>query len=390
MIKRDIESKIRELAKNFRVVAITGPRQSGKTTTAKELFANYDYYNLENLDNLRAIEHDEGGFIRQNSNVIIDEVQKLPTLLSYIQTTVDERQENGDYVISGSQNLLLSEKIGQSLAGRAGYATLLPLSIAELRREKLLKKTAWQQIFNGFYPAYYAGSTPNIELFYDNYIQTYVERDLREIKSVQDLSLFRKMLALLAGRIGQVVNYESLSNDVGVSRTTIENWLSILEQSYIIYRLQPFYKNFGKRYIKSAKIYFVDTGLACYLLGIKSAEDVEKHYLRGGLFENMIILDIYKTIINKLINVGIYYFRDSNGNEVDLIVNIGDKQIPIEIKSSSTFSADFTKGIDFWNTLSSEKVQKKTIIYTGKTDYITEELRLYNWTDIAQTIEDTL
>jgi len=297
MIPREIINLIETFLLGFPVVGLIGPRQSGKTTLMRSMFPEYKYYNLESPDVRSFIESDPAGFIKSQHNVMIDEVQRMPELLSYIQVAVDERQKMGDFIISGSENLLLSEKIGQSLAGRAAYATLLPLSIRELAASGEEVGDLYGQILRGFYPALYSRNvTPYT--YYDQYAATYVERDLKNISNIRNLSLFRKFLALLAGRIGQVVNYQSLSNDVGVSPKIIENWISVLEACYLVIRLRPYHGNFGKRYIKSPKIYFTDTGLACYLLGIRDKETLSKHYLIGGLFENLCIMEIHKGILN--------------------------------------------------------------------------------------------
>lgn len=389
MIKRKIVSEINRLKKGFPVLAVTGPRQSGKTTLLKEMFPDYEYFNLENPEILMTLENDPATFIREHQNkVIIDEVQKVPDLLSYIQVTVDEQQIMGNFIVSGSENLLLSEKINQSLAGRAAYIQLLPLSNEELIDANLLKKSVYDQIFTGFYPAIYSRDV-RVTDYYNQYIATYAERDLKQISNISDLSLFRKFFALLAGRIGQVLNVASLANDVGVSAVTIENWISILEASYLIFRLQPHYNNFGKRHIKSSKIYFTDTGLACRLLSISSPDELKTHYLLGSLFENLIILEIKKQLLNTSNNSGLYFFRDSNGNEVDLIIDQGLKQIPIEIKAGGTFNTDYLKGIKYWNSLTSSDT-KSFVIYTGEHAHKGEEYELLKWSELRDLYKSIL
>ena len=391
MIKRHITTQINRLKKVFPVLAVTGSRQSGKTTLLREMFPKYEYFNLENLELLTFVENDPVGFINQHQNrVIIDEVQRVPKLLSCIQVIVDEQKQMGNFIISGSENLLLSEKIDQSLAGRAAYVQLLPLSNQELSDAGLLKANLYQQIFTGSYPAIYDRKANPID-YYDQYIATYVERDLKQISNVANLSLFRKFLALLAGRIGQLVNMSSLANDVGVSVMTIENWISILEASYLVYRLQPYYQNFGKRYIKSPKIYFNDTGLACRLLGISSPAELQKHFLIGGLFENFIIMEVKKHLANFANSANLYFFRDSNGNEVDLIIGKGNKLIPVEIKAGGTFSSDYLKGIKYWNDLIVTKKefvkQPGFVVYTGKKTYQTEDFQLMTWDNLGSLMK---
>jgi predicted AAA+ superfamily ATPase len=382
MIARDSAKSLKNIAEEFRVLVLTGPRQSGKTTLIKNEFPKYEYFNLENPDMFSLINSDPGGFMAiHDSKVIFDEVQRMPALLSYIQSIVDEKRTRGNFLLSGSQNILLSEKIGQSLAGRAAYHTLFPLSISELKSSELLRKNVWAQIFYGFYPEIYHEKINPIN-YYNQYISTYIERDLRQIKSVANLVGFKKFISLLAGRIGQLLDNSSLANDVGVSSATIENWLSILEASYLIIRLKPFHGNFGKRYIKSPKVYFTDTGLACRLLNIKSPEEAEFHYLRGGLFENLCVMDIYKTILNKQINADLYFFRTSDGKEVDLIIDGGNSQISMEIKSAGTYNNSFKTGIEHWNKLTGNKAAKSIIAYSGKTAEVSG-IKLMNWQDLS-------
>src|SRR3989344_6004231 len=392
MIKRIITVQINRLKKGFPVVVVTGPRQSGKTTLIKNIFPDYQYFNLENPETLGIVENDPAGFINPHTeNIIIDEVQKIPQLLSYIQSTVDEQHILGNFILSGSENLLLSEKINQSLAGRAAYITLLPLSIEELRTHEEVADKVYAQIFTGFYPAIYDKDIKPID-YYDQYIATYVERDLKQISNITNLSLFRKFLALLAGRIGQLVNLSSLANDVGVAVNTIESWISILEASYLVFRLQPYYENYGKRYIKSSKIYFTDTGLACRLLGLTSASEVSKHYLVGGLFENFIIMEMKKHILNHSKSAKLYFFRDSNGNEVDLLIDGGITQIPVEIKSGATFSTEFLKGLEYWQKLKSDKPNTKKalpgfVIYNGTHAHKAQDFELLNWNHLKSIFD---
>ena len=379
MIKRQITSQINRLKKGFPVIAVTGPRQSGKTTLIKNIFPKYTYFNLENPETLNMVENDPAGFINTNNHkIIIDEVQKVPQLLSYIQSTVDEQKTMGNFIINGSENLLLSQKINQSLAGRAAYINLLPLSNQELSQNKLPTKNLHQQIFTGFYPAIYDRKIDPID-YYNQYIATYVERDLKQISQINNLSQFRNFLSLLAGRIGQLVNLSSLANDIGVAVNTIENWISILEASYLAFRLQPYYKNFGKRHIKSPKIYFTDVGLACRLLTLTKPLDLKSHFLIGGLFENLVITEIKKYIINNSKSSTLYFYRDSNHNEIDLIIDTGNTQIPVEIKSSGTFSSQFTSNLKFWQKNSIGAEQKGFIVYTGKQSLVGNHTQLLGW-----------
>ncbi len=347
-IPRNIENNVNRLKKGFPVIVITGPRQSGKTTFLKHYLPTYEYFNLELPDTLEIIRNDPVKFLNNHSrNIIVDEVQRFPELLSYIQVHVDERQEMGTIFLSGSQNLLVSEKISQSLAGRAAYQTLLSLSHNELIKANIDVNGNDNFILKGGYPSLYVRDIDQ-SLYFQQYISTYLERYVREIKAVHDLLLFQKFIGLLAGRVGQLVAESSLANDVGVSPNTIRSWISVLEASYIIFRLQPYYRNHSKRLIKSPKIYFNDTGLLCNLLKINSIEELSTHYAYGSIFENTIINEIRKLELSSASPDDLYFYRDSNNNEIDLLVDKGSKIIPVEIKSAQTYSTNFSKGLDYW------------------------------------------
>lgn len=391
MIKRQMTQRINELKKAFPVIVVTGPRQSGKTTLIREMFPDYEYFNLESPQTLQSVQNDPAGLVNPKTHkIIIDEVQRVPELLSYIQVAVDEQHIAGNFILSGSENLLLSEKINQSLAGRAAYVNLLPLSYEELKSAGKEYKNLYKQIFTGQFPALYSKKYQPIEYF-EQYIATYVERDVKQISNLINLNHFRKFLGLLAGRIGQVVNNVSLASDVGVSPNTIENWISILEASYIIFRLQPYFENFGKRHIKSPKIYFTDTGLACRLLELSEPEQLKNFFLIGGLFENFIILEVKKYLQNTKPTAKLFYFRDTHANEVDLIIDQGTTQIPLEIKSGSTFSPSFLKGVRYWTKLLNDESPKKAlpgfVIYAGNKLYKTDEYSLIQWQDLNQVFK---
>ncbi|MDR1452506.1 MAG: ATP-binding protein [Candidatus Margulisbacteria bacterium] len=378
MINREMSGYIKKLKTQFPVIAIVGPRQSGKTTLIKECFKNYKYFNLENPDTLVQIESDPGGFMRNNKEkVIIDEVQKYSKLMSYLQVYSDEIGKMGNFVISGSENLLLSEKISQSLAGRAAYATLLPLTIAESKA-----KNYYDCIFYGGYPGLISKKLDPLE-FYNQYINTYVERDAKQIVNIRNLSLFRKLLFLLAGRVGSIINYNSLANEIGVDHKTIEGWLSVLETTYVIYKLQPFYENFGKRYIKSAKIYFTDTGLVCRLLGIQKSTELQTNNMTGHLFENLIIANTLKHFFNSGKRNNLYFFRDTVGNEVDLIIESGNALSVCEIKSAYTYNKVFEKGLTYFEQIiksSRYKLLDKNVIYTGDS-FTTGNVKVIKWSE---------
>ena len=375
---RDIASQVNKLQKEFPVVSVTGPRQSGKTTFLQHHFADYTYFNLENPQIRERIASDPEQFLIQNpKNVIIDEVQRLPELLSYIQVHVDQYQDMGSFVISGSQNLLVSEHISQSLAGRAAYQTVLPFSMRELQRHGLTAASWYDQLLKGFYPVLYSREV-SFASFYSQYIRTYVERDARLIKNIQNLSQFQKFMGLLAGRVGQIVNISSLAGDTGIAPNTAEDWISILEASYLVYRLQPYYKNMGKRLIKSPKLFFYDTGLLCSLLNISSTQELTNHFAIGGIFENYVISEVVKAISISGASASVFFYRDSKGNEVDLVIDTGGKLIPIEIKSSATYHRDFHHGLDYWRKVVDSNVAG-LIVYGGTTTQPIRRDRLVGW-----------
>lgn len=382
MIKRAISEKVIELSQKYPVISITGPRQSGKTSLCKKLFPDHLYANLENLDTLARAKTDPRSFLRtgSGSRMIVDEIQKFPDLLSYLQTEADQQQADGQFVITGSQNFTISEGISQSLAGRVGQFTLLPLSMREVKESQYADK--FVQLHNilsrGFYPRSLVKNI-NAQDFYRDYVSTYVERDVRQIKNIGDLSLFQKFLSLVAGRVGQLVNYSSLANDVGVSYKTIESWLSVLEASYIIYTLKPYYKNFGKRSIKSPKIFFYDVGLLCHLLEINSPDQLRTHYAIGSIFENLLITEIKKIQHNQRKNEGMYFWRDNHGHEVDLLLSMGGKLHGIEIKSAQTFSNDMLKNLQYWKDLDEKTNTHSTVVYVGLAQQDIGQIKLINW-----------
>jgi predicted AAA+ superfamily ATPase len=385
MIERVIVEFVGIYKKAFPVLAVTGARQCGKTTLLKKYFSDYAYYNLEDIETRRLFESAPESFINfKNSRVIIDEVQRLPELLPLIQAVVDVQKKMGSYIVSGSDNLLLSAKISQSLAGRAAYIALPTLTNAELDSTKFQKMKLRDKIFTGCYPAIYDRRLKPA-MYYNEYISTYIERDVRQIKNISNLNLFREFIRLLAGRIGQPFNASSLSNDVGVNAKTVKEWLSVLEASYIIFLLPPYFRNIGKQVTKMPKIYFYDTGLLCRLLGLSDAKELETHYLIGSIFENFVIADIQKEMMNRKSTDLLYFFREKNGNEVDLLIKRGTSFIPIEIKKAGTFSSDFLKGLNYWKRITDDSsdaaVKNKTpiIIYTGESEIAGGSFKLIGW-----------
>lgn len=365
MVDRNISSSILTMLDKYPVISLTGPRQAGKSTLLKHLLPNYHYVSLEDPDMMDFALEDPRDFLNQYSEkVILDEVQRAPKLLSYIQTIVDEQKIMGQFILSGSQNFILLEKISQSLAGRVALFYLLPFSLAELSKSNLIADDPDQSMFHGFYPAIFDRKIPP-QQYYPNYIETYVERDVRNLINVKDLNNFRRFVRLCAGRAGQLLNVSELAIDSGVSQTTANSWLSVLEASFIIYRLQPYFKNFNKRLIKSSKLYFYDTGLAAYLLGIKEPGQMTTHYLRGHLFENMVISDLIKQAHNSGQKTEFYFYRDSNNNEIDCLYEVASKLNLIEIKSGKTITKDYTKGIESFKKMAPEVINEMTIIYGG-------------------------
>ena len=381
MIKRQITPELIQAAKEYPIVTIIGPRQSGKTTLAKMTFPEYDYCSLEDPDIRQFAINDPRSFLTQYSHkVIFDEIQRVPELLSYLQGMVDKNNTKGQFILTGSYQLKLRAEVTQSLAGRTALLTLLPLSIAELCTIEHLN-TRDELLYRGFFPRIYNDNL-NPTRAYSNYYQTYVERDVRQLINLKDVSIFEKFIKLLAGRVGQIINLNSLSNDVGVSSTTLKEWLSVLEASFIIIKLQPYYENFGKRVIKSPKIYFTDTGLLCYLLDIDSEKTVRRDPLIGQIFENLVLLEAIKARLNKGLNPNIYFFRDTNGLEVDILYKHGSHLTPIEIKSSATFHNSFAKGIHKFQKLTKNS-QKGYIVYSGDFTPQTETFSVINFNNCS-------
>ncbi len=381
-IYRQIESEILEMAVSYPVVTLTGPRQSGKTTVIRHVFKDYPYINLEAPDVLEEIKSDPRKFLRIYKNgVIIDEIQKFPELLSYIQVTVDEDKKLGQFILTGSHQLALAQAVTQSLAGRTALLNLLPLSIAELQSQHKNMETD-EYLVSGFYPRIYESNITPLK-YYRDYVGAYVERDIRQLINIKDMSLFRKCVKLLAGRVGQILNHQNLANEVGVSSHTIKSWLSILEALYIIILLPPYFENFGKRAIKSPKVYFTDVGLACYLLGITEVMQISRDPLRGSLFENMVVMEFFKNRYNKGLSGDLYFYRDNNQNEVDLIFKKGSSLVPVEIKSSETFQRHFIKGLEKFNNISNNNPRVGFLVYAGTRSMAIKDFHVINFHDIA-------
>lgn len=364
-IPRKITPHILEASKYFPVIVITGPRQTGKTTLCRHIFPDYSYFNLENIALRNAIASDPEGFLNScGDKVILDECQNYTDLFSYIQVRVDENR-NLSFVLTGSNNFSLMERATQSMAGRAALFTLLPFALNELSTD-YIKEATDNLLINGFYPATLFRGMP-IKLFYSNYYTTYIERDVRQIKQISDLAAFQKLVQLMAGRVGSEFNASALANETGISAPTVRSWLSILEASYIIYTLPPYYSNISKRLTKSPKVYFYDTGLLCYILGITESEQLMVHPLRGAIFENLIVTQMIKGQLNSAVKKNLFFYRENSGREVDIVCPEAQFLNAFEVKSSSTFSKDFLKNLKYFKEIFPEQTKRASVIYDGET-----------------------
>jgi predicted AAA+ superfamily ATPase len=386
MIAREIAKILLPMKDKVPVTVITGPRQSGKTTLAKALFPDYQYTNLEFPDTRAQVSDDPRLFLTAHeSGIVIDEAQRVPELFSYIQGIVDETGKNGRFILTGSQNFLLLEQISQTLAGRAALFHLLPFSITEIASGFPIEDNFAQYAFTGTYPRIYDQQLQPSD-WYPWYIASYIERDVRQIENVKDLNKFQTFLKLCAGRVGQLFNASAIANEIGVNYKTIQSWLSVLEASFIIFLLPPFYKNYNKRLTKSPKIYFYDTCLICSLLGIRSAEELNFHYLKGEIFESLVISEIKKCLVNTNSHAGLYFWRDSTGHEIDCIVETSMKPTAVEIKSSTTMHADFFKGLQYWQELTDDSTDHSVLVYGGVENQGWSKGRVIGWKDIHKIV----
>jgi predicted AAA+ superfamily ATPase len=383
MIERTITPKILALAQKFQVITLTGPRQSGKTTLVKAAFPALPYVSLEEPDIRQIALTDPRGFLSNYSaGAILDEVQNTPDLFSYIQKIVDENRQV-QFILTGSSNFLLMEKISQTLAGRTAILHLLPFSFEELEPAAEQYESV---IFKGQYPRIYDRAIAPTD-FYPAYIQTYIEKDVRLVKNIGDINAFIQFTQLCAGRVGQLLNYTGLANDAGISPNTAKAWLSILESSYILYRLQPFHRNFNKRLVKSSKLYFYDTGIACSLLGIHDENQVNLHYMKGALFENLIINEFIKRNFNRGEVRPPYFWQDSRGKEIDCLLVDGEKVVPVEIKSGKTISNSYFDNLEYWRQLAAVPEGQGYVVYGGDQSMQTSAGAFVSWRQLNRIPE---
>ena len=380
MLKRQLEIYLKHQAKQFKAIAVLGPRQTGKTTLVKACFPDKPYVSLENPVNRNFASTDPVQFLKSYPDgVILDEVQRVPELLSWLQQEIDETDQKARFILTGSNNLLLQESISQSLAGRIAITELSPFSQVELYQNKIDLKTIDETIWFGGYPPILADGIPPNDWF-PSYVRTYIERDVRMIKNINDLFQFERFVAICAGRIGQEVNFLNIGNAIGLDQKTIKSWIGVLQSSYIAWLLPPWLNNYDKRIIKSPKLYFYDTGLACALLRINKPSDLKNHFLKGALFENLIINEYHKMYTNKGQKPNLHFWREISGTEIDLIVD----QQPIEIKSSETIGTDWLKTINYWTNLTGQSLNRGKIIYGGDQTQIRSNGMIQGWASLVK------
>ena len=397
MFKRHLAPHILKYAKQYPIIGLVGPRQSGKTTLIKALFPNHKYISLENINTRKRASEDPEGFLNTHGSfLILDEVQNVPDLFSFLQEKVDENQEPGQYILTGSSQFLLMENISQSLAGRIATFKLLPLTYTELKnfpedpnpesiykephleREKVSQESLYQLLLTGLYPRIYDKHLDS-ENWYENYIFTYVERDIRSLLNVRNLRTFESFLLLCASRSGQLLDYSDISSALGIAVSTVKEWISILETSGIVFILRPYFENFSKRVVKTPKLYFIDTGILCHLLSIRTTEHLKSHPLIGEIFETFMISECYKRFTNLGVTPPLYFWRDQTQNEIDLLIYDGIKSFPIEIKLSQSFHSDFKKTIEQWMTLNQNPAKQGSILYCGEATNLKNPIPAYPW-----------
>ena len=387
-IPRNAQKILRDFANQFPVLVITGPRQSGKTEIVRKVFQDKPYVSLENMDTRDFATADPRGFLSQyKTGAVFDEAQRVPSLFSYLQGIIDENKKSGQYILTGSQQFGLMSGINQSLAGRVAKVSLLPFTFDELQQVGKAPKSVEEVLFKGLYPPVYdRGYSP--EVWFNNYIDTYVERDIRQLINVRDLSSFQRFLSMCAARTGQILNLSSLANDCGITHSTAKAWISVLEASYIVHLLQPHHKNFNKRIIKSPKLYFYDTGVAVRLLNIEHEEQLKTHSMRGALFEAWVISELLKYRFNQGKRSDLYFWRDKTGNEVDVLLDHGEQLYPIEIKSGQTVTKDYFKNLERYMTYAGCAVPFSTLIYAGTDKQSREKTTVAGWQDMMSVRQE--
>ena len=379
MIPRQAAPVLQKLALGYPILAITGPRQAGKTTLAQTTFPDKRYLSLEDPDQRAFAEEDPRAFLaRLPQGAILDEAQRCPALFSYLQTRVDAEKKMGQFVLTGSQQFGLLSNITQTLAGRVGMVQLLPFSLQEMQRGELAIHDLDDLMWRGMYPPVHDRQLAP-EHWFANYLVTYVERDVRQLIEVQNLSLFQRFIKLCAARCGQLLNLSSLASDCGVSHNTVRAWISVLEASYVVFLLQPHHQNFGKRLVKTPKLYFVDTGLAAYLLGIRDPQHLSIHSARGALFENFVISELLKRRYHQGLPSNLFFWRNNAGDEVDLLIEKGDQLVPVEIKSGQTFTSDFLAGLQKWMRLAGETCLAPRLVYGGEENMSHSGVLVQSW-----------
>ncbi len=388
MFKRSIEHDLQVAKSQFAALTVTGPRQSGKTTLLKTLYPEMVYCLLESPDTLARVRSDPRGYIElhMDKGIIFDEAQNLPEIFSYLQEYIDHNQTPGQFILSGSQNFLLLEQVSQTLAGRTAVLELLPLTYQEFLTDMMPIKSVWEYLFSGSYPGPYSKQLSR-KIRYQSYITTYIERDVRQMMNIKDLAIFHQFLKLCAGRHAQILNVDALAVDAGISPKSAEAWLSLLEKSYILFRLKPYHRNFNKRLIKTPKLYFYDSGLVCHLLEIDSFEHLAMHHARGAIFEGFVICEIIKQYYNQLKTPNVFFWRDHRGDEIDVIIEKGDDVIAVEIKSSQTLTEDLFKGVKRWQKISTGTT-KTCLIYAGsELEVFINNIDVFNWQNIPKLLE---